>query len=373
MPIFLNRPDYYNLLGPNHNYNLLAQSGITGTTITTVNNGSYGSGNQTYNATFVNGIQDDVNFMPANFQLTTLYNDITGLPTTPLTYPGGPTTFISGVYNIIGPFPNNVTFTFDAQGAPTAQFIFVSNANFAINNINFNLINGANSANIYWVATNLSTISFSGNHDIFGTYIASSISVTNQNDTVVHGNLFARSTGITFSRRVVVTDEPVTACYLKGTTILTPDGYVPIEQLNIGDKIFTNGTIDKYNEIDLDNEFFLSTITWIGCFRAYQKNASSYPICFQPHSLGINCPSTTLYISPLHRIFIQGKMVEAKELVNHSTIFQDNNHEDIEYYHLELNNHSCIVANGVLTETYVDSNTRYIFKTPVACPRLVSV
>jgi len=43
--------------------------------------------------------------------------------------------------------------------------------------------------------------------------------------------------------------------------------------------------------------------------------------------------------------------------------FQDTNHNSVHYYHLELKNHSIIIANEVLSETYLDLNTRTIFET----------
>ena len=44
--------------------------------------------------------------------------------------------------------------------------------------------------------------------------------------------------------------------------------------------------------------------------------------------------------------------------------------EEIEYYHLECENHSSIYANGVLPETYLDFNNRDGFENSIKfCPK----
>ena len=55
-------------------------------------------------------------------------------------------------------------------------------------------------------------------------------------------------------------------------------------------------------------------------------------------------------------------MSSAKNIVNGTTIYQDNECDNVEYYHLECENHSAIIANGVLAETYLDVNNRDVFE-----------
>lgn len=54
--------------------------------------------------------------------------------------------------------------------------------------------------------------------------------------------------------------------------------------------------------------------------------------------------------------------MEAKDLVNGTTIFQDESFSSIEYYHVEVKDHSVINANGILAESYFDSDNRVIFE-----------
>jgi len=57
-------------------------------------------------------------------------------------------------------------------------------------------------------------------------------------------------------------------------------------------------------------------------------------------------------------------MVRAKNLINNDTIFQDKDCTEVEYYHVECNRHSAIIANGLLAESYLDiDNNRKVFET----------
>ena len=62
-------------------------------------------------------------------------------------------------------------------------------------------------------------------------------------------------------------------------------------------------------------------------------------------------------------------MVLAKHLVNGKTIYQDNDCDSVEYYHLECENHSAIFANGILAESYLDVNNRDVFDNSITIRR----
>ena len=60
-------------------------------------------------------------------------------------------------------------------------------------------------------------------------------------------------------------------------------------------------------------------------------------------------------------MLIHGKTVRAKFLVNDTTIYKTKC-DEVVYYHLECEKHSAIVANGVLSESYVDLDNRHVFE-----------
>ena len=149
-------------------------------------------------------------------------------------------------------------------------------------------------------------------------------------------------------------------CYAKGTLIATENGFVPIEKMKAGDKIITKGKIHKNTFIN-NEEMKIEPALWISKFKVIHLNTDSRPICIKKNAIGKNQPFKDLYVSPNHNLLLNEKMVSAKKLVNGTTIFQDMDCEHVEYYHLECEKHSAIIANGVLSESYLDINNRDVF------------
>jgi hypothetical protein len=54
-------------------------------------------------------------------------------------------------------------------------------------------------------------------------------------------------------------------------------------------------------------------------------------------------------------------LIEAKDLVNGVSIVQAEHVKSVEYFHIELDSHDVIVAEGALSETYLDEDNRYMF------------
>jgi hypothetical protein len=54
-------------------------------------------------------------------------------------------------------------------------------------------------------------------------------------------------------------------------------------------------------------------------------------------------------------------LIEAKDLVNGVSIVQAESVEQVEYFHLELETHDVIVAEGALSETFIDDDSRAMF------------
>lgn len=106
----------------------------------------------------------------------------------------------------------------------------------------------------------------------------------------------------------------------------------------------------------------LEPIEWISKFKVRNLTRESAPICIQKNAFGNNFPFEDLYVSPRHGILVRGNMIPAKNLVNGKTIFQDFSNDSITYYHIELNKHSAIVANGIFAESYLDVDNRSIFE-----------
>jgi hypothetical protein len=137
-------------------------------------------------------------------------------------------------------------------------------------------------------------------------------------------------------------DEP--QCFLKGTRILTPIGEVPVEELAIGTLIDTlNGPMP---------------IKWIGR-QTYRKvtspswHSSVAPIRVGRFALDDQYPHRDLYLSPKHALLVDGVLIAVEYLVNGRSIApaQMDDGEVIEYFHIELETHEVVFAEGAPTET----------------------
>jgi O-antigen biosynthesis protein len=141
-------------------------------------------------------------------------------------------------------------------------------------------------------------------------------------------------------------------CYLAGTRIRTDRGEIPVEQLAIGDRVLTwDGTFKP--------------IKWIGR-RAYSSafaagNRDVIPILFKQGSLGANLPERDLIVSPLHAMFLNGVLVPAEHLVNGKSVLRCPEIDPIRYFHIELEKHDVIFAEGAPAETFVDCDSRAMF------------
>lgn len=142
------------------------------------------------------------------------------------------------------------------------------------------------------------------------------------------------------------------ACYCRGVSIESANGEVPVETLAIGDLVKT-----RRGE--------LRPIKWIGK-RSYggrfiMGRRDILPICIRAGALDDDVPCRDLRISPHHAMYLEGVLVEAKDLVNGVSIMQAEQVDEVEYFHIELDTHDVIFAEGAPSETFVDDDSRGMF------------
>lgn len=236
---------------------------------------------------------------------------------------------------------------------PGQYLIFVNGSiNFGVN-VNLKV---APECEVFWYATGNIEVNCS---ELTGTLIGNNITLGNS--ITLNGNAYSPSGTITVNNNLInpsTIEKGVVNCYLKGTKLLTEEGYVEIEKLSEGKKLFIYGKILNNEVVVKENERELVPIRWISRFFIMKRNSESWPICFKQGSLGENIPSEDLYVSPGHRIIHNDKFCLAANMINNDTIFQDKTIRTIEYYHLELEDHSIIMANGALAETYLDFDNK---------------
>jgi hypothetical protein len=125
-----------------------------------------------------------------------------------------------------------------------------------------------------------------------------------------------------------------------------------VETLAICDKVMTAQGVAR-------------PIRWIGR-RSYSgrfaRGNHVLPICIKAGALEEDLPRRDLWISPNHAMFLHGALIEAQDLVNGVSIVQADSIERLDYFHIELETHDIIVAEGALSESFVDDDSRGMFQ-----------
>ena len=188
------------------------------------------------------------------------------------------------------------------------------------------------------------------------------VTITKQGDTVLVVDPYGASLNITNAETfrfqgddgiswVEYTFEDL-PCFLAGTLIATPSGDVAIETLKAGDLVLTV-------------EGRAKPVRWLARQTVSTRFASPLrvmPVLIRAGALGENLPHRNLFVSPDHAVLVDGQLVHAEALINGSSIVRHTDMpETFVYYHVELDDHSLILAEGVPVETFIDNVTRKAF------------
>ena len=96
------------------------------------------------------------------------------------------------------------------------------------------------------------------------------------------------------------------------------------------------------------------------------------PVRISPFALDDQTPHNDLYLSPAHLLFIDGVLIPAIDLVNGTSIVQamPEGVEELDYFHIELETHEVIFAEGAPAETLLVTSDREMFDNFVEYERL---
>ena len=86
------------------------------------------------------------------------------------------------------------------------------------------------------------------------------------------------------------------------------------------------------------------------------------PIRVAAGAIGPDLPRRDLHLSPEHALYIDGVLVPAVDLVNGRSIVQLDSVSRLEYFHVELDGHDVLYADGAPAETFVDCDNRAMFE-----------
>lgn len=137
------------------------------------------------------------------------------------------------------------------------------------------------------------------------------------------------------------------SCFVTGTMIACPDGERAVETLVAGDLVLTaNGEAKP--------------VRFLGVRRVDLVATPEYsPICIPAGALADGVPSRDLRISPEHAIMAQGVLVPAGSLIG-GAIVQETM-DEVNYYHIQLDEHDVVIANGTPCETLLETDDHSSF------------
>lgn len=144
---------------------------------------------------------------------------------------------------------------------------------------------------------------------------------------------------------------PIISCFASGTLIETTNGPVPVEDVREGTMLRTR-------------EGRAAPVIWRGyrsieC-RRHPSPKPVWPVRVAAGAFGPARPFRDLWLSPDHAVYADDVLIPVKYLINGHSIAQVEV-ERVTYWHIELPRHDVIMANGLPTESFLDTGNRSAF------------
>ncbi|GAA0591723.1 hypothetical protein GCM10009416_32660 [Craurococcus roseus] len=147
-------------------------------------------------------------------------------------------------------------------------------------------------------------------------------------------------------------DQTDPVCFMAGTLVATPSGERAVETLAAGDLVLTAGGGAK-------------PVRWLGrqtVSTRFGDPLRVLPVRIAAGALGEGLPRRDLLVSADHALLVDGALVQAGALVNGTTVRREARVPEVfTYWHVELADHSLVLAEGVAAETFVDNVARMAF------------
>ncbi|AOX17584.1 Hint domain-containing protein [Kozakia baliensis] len=162
--------------------------------------------------------------------------------------------------------------------------------------------------------------------------------------------------------------DDVLTCFLPGVMIETPNGDVAVETLQIGDGVTTYENGQRHER----------PIVWIGKRNVTVRtelfdDEAGYPVRVLKDALAPGLPHKDLLITSEHCVVFDEKFIPIRMLVNNKSIFYDRSIVHYTYYHIETDEHAIIRADGVLSESYLDTGNRASFRDAASHSNIVQL
>jgi len=167
--------------------------------------------------------------------------------------------------------------------------------------------------------------------------------------TLAFGNTAGLSVAISGSN-FVITSSAGPVCFASGTRIRTVRGEIAVEDLTVGEFVVTGS-----GEI--------RPVVWIGHRHIEQPRPGAWPVCVRAGAFGDGQPMRDLRLSPGHAVCVDvlGEIfTPVSGLINGLTILAEPVAE-VTYWHVELESHDVLLAEGLPCESYMDAGNRAFF------------
>lgn len=150
---------------------------------------------------------------------------------------------------------------------------------------------------------------------------------------------------------------PPYTCFLPGTLIRMADGSEKsVETIVPGDAV----------RALVDGETVSRKVVWAGAQEiqvrpALSDDEAQFPVLVRRNAISEGLPARDLRITPEHCLFIEGRFIPVRMLVNGGSIAYDRNVTSYTFHHIEAERHSVIFAEDMPTESYLDTGNRVAF------------
>ena len=259
----------------------------------------------------------------------------------------GSTFTVAGVGNLVGA-TQAPTLTFVTTNQTAAENFIDTDA--VAGNVHLGTITGFSSHDGTYAHSDTIQLASFGSSDTISNVTANSITISGNGHSQTFNFSGVNTAAIHLSDVGGV--NTLTICFMAGTMIRTPDGEAAIETLNVGDRVMTSDGVAK-------------KVNWLGkqtVSTLFADPIRSFPIRVKAGALADNVPSRDLLVSPDHALLVDGVLIHAGALVNGTSITRETNVPKVfVYYHIELDDHSLILAENTPAETFVDNIDRMNF------------
>ena len=146
------------------------------------------------------------------------------------------------------------------------------------------------------------------------------------------------------------------ACFAAGTRLRTERGDIAVEELAVGEKVCVQSPSGATET---------ARVAWIGSRQidvgGHPRPELVAPVRVMRDAIAPGVPERDVRLSPDHAVLLDGLLIPVRMLVNGATIAPDHRVRRVRYFHVELDRHAVLLADGLPAESYLDTGNRRQF------------